>query len=498
MRVPLEVLPGIVSDETTYAAPGFHADGDMVRFFRGRAEPIGGWSKLYDSALTGVCRNVRAWKDNIATENVAFGTNSMLYVLKSGVLYDITPTGLAAGYADTQTRETVASWGKLGWGIGPWGGGGLAQAWPRTWSLQTWGQSLMASPRGQGLYWWQNDTATPAEAVANSPNNMLAMLVTPQRQVLAFGTNEVTSGQFNPMCIRGSDIADPETWAPATSNNSFEKVLEGGGRIVGAAQFGDDILVWTDTALHYGRFTDTFDPYTFDVIATDCGLAAPNAWAIVGQTVYWLSPSLRFYVWTPGLPTQVLPCPIRNDFADNIYAYEIDKVTACQVSRFGEIWFFYPDSRDGTEVSRYVSFEPTQNAWARGKLARTAVTDRPDTYPLFVDPSSFAWEHEKGQIAVQWYIETTPAYLGEGDQKIRLSDIWPDFEDQNGDVELELYTQDYPQANKRQKGPYILKRGREKKDIRVEGRLISARFTGDGTFVRMGKPTFEATPVDGR
>jgi hypothetical protein len=92
MKIPLDLPPGLVGDETSFAAAGRWADGSNVRFWRGRPQVIGGWESLGGGDLTGVCRKVFAWTDNTAVLNVAFGTHSALQVWIGGGLVDITPT----------------------------------------------------------------------------------------------------------------------------------------------------------------------------------------------------------------------------------------------------------------------------------------------------------------------------------------------------------------------------------------------------------------------
>lgn len=92
MKLPLEVAPGIFTDDTNFAAAGRWSDGSNVRFYLGRAQTIGGWESLTTELLGGVCRTAFNWTDNIGSLNAAFGTHATLEVWVGGALYDITPT----------------------------------------------------------------------------------------------------------------------------------------------------------------------------------------------------------------------------------------------------------------------------------------------------------------------------------------------------------------------------------------------------------------------
>jgi hypothetical protein len=91
MRTPLNIPPGIVSDDTTYAACGRWAACNCVRFDRDLPQTIGGWEGMLTDLLAGVCRSVFAWTDNEATLNIAFGTHAALQAWVGGSLYTLTP-----------------------------------------------------------------------------------------------------------------------------------------------------------------------------------------------------------------------------------------------------------------------------------------------------------------------------------------------------------------------------------------------------------------------
>lgn len=92
MRYPLQYLPGVISDDTVLARAGRYTDADKVRWVRDLPELIGGWERVFRTAIQGRCRNSFAWIDNAGSLCLAFGTHSQLYVWRGGALYDITPT----------------------------------------------------------------------------------------------------------------------------------------------------------------------------------------------------------------------------------------------------------------------------------------------------------------------------------------------------------------------------------------------------------------------
>lgn len=489
MRIALDIPAGIVTDETTYSTPGLWAGGNNVRFRNGRAQAIGGWSKWHSVALTGTARNALAWADDNGMENIASGSEQALQVLSDGALYDITPTDLEDGNADT---IEMPGWGDGGWGEGPWGGGELAETWPRTWSLSNYGKWLIASPRGGSIYKWELDTASPAARLANSPLSAICSLVTATRQVLAFGCEEEVSGDFNAKCIRGSDLEGIETWAATTNNNAFEFILEGpGNAIVHAARYQDIVLVWTDAAIYTGRFQDiTEAPWTFELTASNCGLIGPNAFTVTNEGVWWLSPDYQFFFYQYGGVPMPVPCLVRNDLIDNIV--EPDKVVCAELPQFNEIWWFYADGRDGAECSRYLGYNTAEQAWFTGEVARTAAVIRRGKPPLRINGHIYL--HEDGDTAdgdpLEWSLDTSAFYVSEGDREVFLKTVYPDFEGQTDTINMTIHGRYFPQQTPVDKGTYALAAGREKRDVRAKAKIVSLGFAGTG-YARFGRPAIE-------
>ncbi|MFN8996555.1 MAG: hypothetical protein ACK5X3_23230, partial [Pseudomonadota bacterium] len=64
-----------------------------MRFWRGRAQVIGGWEAITNTPLTGIVRKLFGWTDNAAVLNIASGSHSALQVYNGGSVNDITPFG---------------------------------------------------------------------------------------------------------------------------------------------------------------------------------------------------------------------------------------------------------------------------------------------------------------------------------------------------------------------------------------------------------------------
>lgn len=409
--------------------------------------------------------------------------------------------------------------GGAGYGTGTYSTGTYSSPstvdyFPRTWSLSAWGENLIANPRNGGIYTWTNNTATRAIAVANAPSQVTYALVAPTRQVFALGCNaEAAPHTFDPLIIRHSGVGDNTEWTTSAATTAREYRLPGGGRIICGAVVGENLLIWTSSALFVGTFIGSLDqPWRFDQVGDQCGIIGPNAFVVSGQQAMWVGPNLQFYAYTLGGQPVLIPCPIQDDFADNMAPAQTDKITLASVSFFDEVRIDYPDSRDGVENSRYLAAHiPTllsnpENAWYRGVMARTAFTDTPpapNAFPIGVDPSGILYWHEKGQTAnggaIDWFIETADNYLDPA-LTMQVRGIWPDFKDQVGAIDVSIATRFYPQDTEVTTSGQIMTPMVNKSDVRATGRLAKLRFAGSAspTFVRLGNPTIDVTPAGQR
>lgn len=87
----IAIQGGVVKDDTVYSSEGRWVNSDKIRFYNGRAQKIGGWEKLTNTSFLGAARTIHSWRDFNDNRLVAIGTHSNIYILKDGILYDITP-----------------------------------------------------------------------------------------------------------------------------------------------------------------------------------------------------------------------------------------------------------------------------------------------------------------------------------------------------------------------------------------------------------------------
>jgi hypothetical protein len=397
-----------------------------------------------------------------------------------------------------------AGYGTGAYGVGTYGTPSNVEYFPATWSLATYGSLLVANPRGHSIWYWDTVTANKAVPLTGAPKVVTYMVVTPQRQIMAFGCNEEVSGVFNHLCIRWSDIEDPNDWITSAANNAGEWILESGGRLICARVIGDYVFAWTTDGLFLGTFVGApGQTWKFERIGAGCGAISPGAPIVSTQYAAWISPDRTFWTCPLGGVPKVMECEIRSMFADHITQGQTDKIVGGSTATFQELTWFWPDDRDGFECSRALSVSP--GGWSRDLLPRTAYCDSgPQPFPIGVAGTGEVYWHEKGHSAdggpLAGFIESTDFYLGEADGGLLLNGMWPDFKNQQGPLALTITTREFPQSTPRLHGPWSLAPGQSKRSFRVSGRIARVRFdwaTGPA-YARGGQVQFDTQAIGGR
>src|SRR6185437_9698518 len=97
--VPLKLVTGVNADYTPTLLQSGISSCNLIRFKDRLPQKLGGWSKFYPFALSGIPRAIHGWADLNATNHLAVGTTTQLVVITNGVLQDITPQTLISDFA---------------------------------------------------------------------------------------------------------------------------------------------------------------------------------------------------------------------------------------------------------------------------------------------------------------------------------------------------------------------------------------------------------------
>ena len=497
------------------------------------------------------------------------GSNSFEIVMPSAE----TGAGVTAGGSLTidpyeivgPTFETAG----LGWGTDTWGSStwGTASATsdvtldPGLWSLDNFGEVLVATIRNGKTYTWNAGAASPRTVRASTStsgfstsNNPTASILTQvsdrDRHLFHFGT-ETTVGSSttqDPMFIRFSNQEDLNTYAPTATNTAGTFRLDQGNTIVAAVSGKDYTLVLTDTSAYVIQFVGP--PFTFSVkqVGTNCGCIGQNAVSYSDGKVFWMSGEGGFFVFdgtVKSLPCLVEAFVFTND-GDNLginYSSNL-LIYAEHNSLYSEVNWFYPSS-NSQQIDRCVTYNYSENVWTTSSLARTSYIDQgvfdlpyATEYDKTALPNfsiqgitakygaSTYYEHEKGTdqvnssgtTSIDAFIQsgdfditasrsalggTTGLvdYRGDGEFFMSVKRFIPDFKLLTGNSKVTLLLNDYPNntASSSSLGPFTITSTTDKVDTRARGRLLALKIENDGTGEtwRYGTLRLDAQP-DGR
>jgi hypothetical protein len=339
---------------------------------------------------------------------------------------------------------------------------------------------------------------TTAQAITNAPTQVTCIFVTAEGNVVACGSNLL--GTFNPLQLDWSDSYDNQTWVPTNSNVAGGYTLTSGSRIVRGRRGENGNPIWTLSDLWVMRFNgNPGSVYDVKVVGSQCGLIGPNAEAMIGGVWYWMTPTGAFFAWDGTTPTQ-LPCSLSRDVADHLAYVQQDKVYAVAMAgkNYAEIWWFYPDIRDGNECSRYVIFDTIAGTWCCGRFNRSAMAEaNVFQYPIAADTSGYAWFHEKdfseGGAPRSWSL--TGAYITVPGQQITVNGIKPDSDDLQGGYAYTFFSEQSDTRGKfsRTYPALNVNSSTGKNSCRVKGELVGFSVNGNAapSYWRMGMTQFD-------
>jgi len=378
------------------------------------------------------------------------------------------------------------------------------------WSLDNWGEDLLAVRRGNTLFHWDaNASIAPVRAsvVGTAPSQINSIVVSPNdRHVLAFGTNEYATSVFNPLLVRWSDQEDYSNWTPSISTTSGEFKLTEGTEIIGGVRSRNIIHTWTDKALYGIQYVGP--PFIFSLaqLGSNCGLISPHAAVAVDGVTYWMSDN-NFYAFNGRV--QRLDCTVRRYLYDSFNMSQKDKVYAGVNSEFHEVIWLYP-SEGAMEPDSYVIYNTQENHWVFGTgvfatfedanvFDNTITTGVLTSATYLIDNEPVSVFTGDGQ-ALPSYLESAEFDIEDGDQIMFMDKVIPDFSLEHGSLQFTINTQEYPNSLPVTKGPYTIGSGTTKINFRSRGRQASIKVSSadSGISWRWGSMRLAVQPDGGR
>ncbi len=450
------------------------------------------------------------------TATVSFSGNFTVPAGSQVTIAGVTPSGYNGTWAVTASTSGATSTVSFSvpstLGVQTVAGTITINVWAFTgatdWSLDNWGEYLIANPKDGEIYFW-NPTggSVYASVVPNAPKvNEGCFVAMPERQIIAYGST--FNGIKDPLLIRWCDIANFTVWAGTVANQAGSYRIPKGSRIVGAMQGPQQGLIWTDLGVWSMQYVNLPFVWSFNEVGTGCGLIGQKAAASLAGSVFWMSQTQFFTLSGGGV--QPIPCPIWDVIFQDIDLSQADKIRCATNARFGEVVWYYPTTGSGGVPTKYVKLNPLLGSWDFGTLTRTAWIDQSVLgAPIGAGGDNVIYQHETSTDAdgqpINAYFQTGWFTLEEGDLKTFVDQVWPDMKwgyyggAQDANVLITFYVADYPGGTVRTHGPYDVTQATTFVTPRLRGRLISIRVESNdiGSFWRLGNIRYRLQP-DGK
>lgn len=437
----------------------------------------------------------------------------------AGLTYYIAlgPVGGGVGYG-------LNDYGEGGYGLG--GTGSSAQTGDPLaaddWTLDNWGEILLACPENGGIYYWQPGSGfLNLSVIEEAPLYNTGMFVSmAQQQVIAYGAaisaRDIGGiGVFqDPMLVKWCDIGNFFAWEQTAANFAREFRISTGSLIVSGMAGKNRNLLWTDLDVHTMTYNGSQSVYSINKVGGNCGIIGKHAHTTLGDITMWMGKG-NFYAYA-GSGVQPIPCPVWDDVFQDLSEANAHKVVAGSNTDFTEGWFFFP-SADSTNPDKYAKYNTVEGTWDIGPLDRTAWIDRSVLgRPIGASSAGILYSHESGydDDNVPLVPSFTTGYftLANGEEFVFIDEVYPDFQWDTRDgttpdaqIDFTLLLVDFPGQTPREFGPYTVTRSTPKINPtdsvgrRIRARQVAMQISSAdvGSFWRLGAVKFRSQP-DGR
>ena len=377
----------------------------------------------------------------------------------------------------------------------------------RVWTLGNFGDTLICNYLNSPLFKFDNNPSQRATAISDvaldCPQKNITFVTTPERVILALGTSDAINNEYSPLTIAWADqskgFANGD-WTPTNENSAGDIILGGSSsRIVAGCAVPNLTLVWTSQELFSLQYIpDIRVVFRPTLLGTGVGLMSRNAWARAGDSgsVYWLSSSREFLMWSGGTPTTI-SCPMRAFLFDNLTDQQESLIATGPLDQYNEIYWFWTSTVDGvTGNYNYICLNYALLVWTSGTFTDQGITAYMDRgleqFPIAAFGNGTLRIMERGSTAngsaiPNVFLETGWIDTAEGGEHTYVKRYTPDFIGSGG-VNVKIKSKDWPQGSDVREtdlGP--ISSDTLKKDCRISARQIALRWDWS-----------DASPTEGR
>lgn len=416
----------------------------------------------------------------------------------------------------------------VGYGLGDYGSGaygfGTGSSSSQTgtpisatdWTLDNWGELLMACPENGGIYQYDPTGGfVNASIISTAPPFNAGMFVSTTQQILvAFGSSIRGSLGYvqQPLLVQWSDLGNFAEWRPTAATQAGNDTLSQGSRIVAGMAVTTQNLLWTDTDVWSMNYQGTPFVFGFTMIGAGAGAVSSHSVQKLRGSVVWMGPS-NFYSYS-GSGVSVIPCPVWDAVFQNINTDFLRNVRAMPNTPFNEAGWLYPSAASMSGAcDSYVKFNITEQGtpWDYGPMDRTAWIDQSVLGPpIGASSQGFIYQHETSPNAdglpLTSSFTTGYFYLAEGEEFAFVDQVIPDFKwgtfsgSPNAQIQITFNVVDFPGDTPRTYGPYTVTQAVQYISVRFRGRLMSVTVASADldSFWRIGSIKYRYAPAGRR
>lgn len=516
---PLVYKPGISRDGTNFQSQ-FCTDGQWIRFQRGKVKKIGG--------MTGI---------DLSLTQGAFFTNLLLLPNNNNdniVIYAAFNQGINLCVL-SPTFELVQNNGNIATNVNNFN--------------ILWQSAVIILPVTQGarirlekrvIFMGTNnrininDSSAPTfrTGVAYSPDQLEAtqfVNASPKANggmcysaphLFIYGSDGIVqySKSNNPFDFT-VDVTDPATGgelniAPETGAKViYGKAIRGGTN-------SPSVLFWTTSSVvRITNVGDQFTNFKRDVLSQSSSILSSRSVVEYDGTFFWVGTD-RFFVFN-GIVQELVNTTNLNFFFDNLDMAKRQKVFGVKNTRYGEIWWFYPEKGNAPNIgnTRAIIYNKRENSWYDTAISRECGMYSEELGFMatlggalsLANQGRFIFKHEtfstneivrdhNGDVIFDnpiisyvvtpyfsWAAFNPMNQMTGVDRWMTIKRLEPDFlitspQTQANELTVTVKTVDYPQSQTIFSTPIPFNRNIPKIDLDVQGRHMQLKFETDQLF----------------
>lgn len=284
MLLPIKIPPGLVIAGTNYQSKGHWVNANLIRFFERSIRPVGGWELIYD--IGEPARGIHAWRSNDSAGRLIIGTADSVFAYANGNITDITPGTFGAPDPDPDPPAYVpSSYGVGSYGVGKYGSNRVIvpPATPTddsiplqadddaTWVFDNFGEIPLGVMSSDGkIRSWSLEEDENFEIISDLAPDCRALVVTPERFVLALGASTRSQG----FLVLGSLPLDGEEVVIDATTYTFKTAITTAAGDVDIGATIEDSLTNLVAAINQASGAGTL--YGDDTIMNPAVIATPN------------------------------------------------------------------------------------------------------------------------------------------------------------------------------------------------------------------------------